>query len=194
MEELMDFDEWYAMQSNKEIVYWAVYDKETGNVQGVYPNDAALGFDNKIKIDKELALDIQEGKISISNCVVDLESDQIEIVEIKSLVKIDDVLHRIVEKNFSEVVDPDISIVKSNGSLIVSINEKYKNGKKTKWDGETVMDFFITDYNDPHIIYEIVSVKVSELDGQSFAVNIDCPEKFSIYTKRLFKNYVIEVI
>lgn len=193
MEELMDFDEWYAMQSNKEIVYWAVYDKETGNVQGVYPNDAALGFDNKIKIDKELALDIQEGKISISNCVVDLESDQIEIVEIKSLVKIDDVLHRIVEKNFSEVVDPDISIVKSNGSLIVSINEKYKNGKKTKWDGETVMDFFITDYNDPHNLRSNFSVKISQLIAADAVVeNIDTESKFSIYTRRLFKKYIIE--
>ena len=193
MEELMDFDEWYAMQSNKEIIYWAVYDKETGNVQGVYPNDAALGFDNKIKIDKELALDIQEGKISISNCVVDLESDQIEIVEIKSLVKIDDVLHRIVEKNFSEVVDPDISIVKSNGSLIVSINEKYKNGKKTKWDGETVMDFFITDYNDPHNLRSNFSVKISQLIAADAVVeNIDTESKFSIYTRRLFKKYIIE--
>ena len=193
MEELMDFDEWYAMQSNKEIDYWAVYDRETGNILGVYPNDAALEFDNKIKIDKELALDIQEGKIAISNCVVDLESDQIEIVEIKSLVKIDDVLHRVVEKSFSEIADPDIVIVKSNGSLIVSINEKYKNGKKTKWDGETVMDFFITDYNDPHNLRGSFSIKISQLIADSATIeNIDTESKFSIYTRRLFKKYIIE--
>jgi hypothetical protein len=193
MEELMDFDEWYAMQSNKEIDYWAVYDRETGNILGVYPNDAALEFDNKIKIDKELALDIQEGKIAISNCVVDLESDQIEIVEIKSLVKIDDVLHRVVEKSFSEIADPDIVIVKSNGSLIVSINEKYKNGKKTKWDGETVMDFFIADYNDPHNLRGSFSIKISQLIADSATIeNIDTESKFSIYTRRLFKKYIIE--
>lgn len=193
MEELMDFDEWYAMQGSKTVEYWAVYELETGHVLGIYPTDAAISFDNKIKIDNELALDIQEGKIPITNCVVDLDSDTIEIVEIRSLVKIDDVLHRVIEKNFSDVNDPDIVICKKDNSLEISINNKYKQGKKTKWDGETVMDFFITDYNDPHVLKGMFSVKISQLIQDNATINdVDTSSRFSIYTRRLFKKYVLE--
>ena len=66
--------------------------------------------------------------------------------------------------------------------------------RKIFWDGETVMQFLVTDYNDPHIIHQTVELKISELTGKTKAFNIECPSKFSIYTRRLFKNYVIEVI
>jgi hypothetical protein len=54
------------------------------------------------------------------------------------------------------------------------------------------MNFLITDYNDPNVLYEMISVKINELIGKSKTFeNIDY-DKFSVYTRRLFKNCVIE--
>jgi hypothetical protein len=53
------------------------------------------------------------------------------------------------------------------------------------------MNFFITDYNDPNVLFEIVSVRIKDLVGKSkIFKNIEY-KKFSVYTRRLFKNYVI---
>jgi hypothetical protein len=63
--------------------------------------------------------------------------------------------------------------------------------RRIVWDGDTEMNFFITDYNDPNVLYEIVSVKIKDLIGKSKTFkNIDC-KQFSVYTRRLFKNYIM---
>ena len=59
------------------------------------------------------------------------------------------------------------------------------------WDGDTVMDFYITEYNDPNLTLETVSVKINELVGKSKIIENISYENFSVYTRRLFKNYVI---
>ena len=109
MEEVIDFDQWYL---NHKIVieYWAVYNPETGKVQGIYPNDSANEFEYKIKIDNDIAESIGNGKVSLANCYVDLESDKLEITEVKLLLKIDDLLHRVIDKQWSDIVDPDLII------------------------------------------------------------------------------------
>jgi hypothetical protein len=64
--------------------------------------------------------------------------------------------------------------------------------KKIVWDGHTEMDFLITDYNDPNVLYEMISVKINTLVGNSkIFENIEY-NNFSVYTRRLFKNCVIE--
>jgi hypothetical protein len=64
--------------------------------------------------------------------------------------------------------------------------------KKIIWDGETQMNFLITDYNDPNLFFETISVKIKDLIGKSITFkNIDYA-KFSIYTRRLFKYCIIE--
>ena len=56
------------------------------------------------------------------------------------------------------------------------------------------MSFLITDYNDPNVIFEMFDVKINELVGNYKLIgNIDY-DKFSVYTRRLFKNYVIETV
>ena len=74
--------------------------------------------------------------------------------------------------------------------------EKYQPVIKRNvlWSGETEMNFLITEYNDPNILFKMISFKVSELVGKTkIFKNITCPERFSIYTRRIFKNYILEI-
>jgi len=193
METLTDFNTWITEFKIEETVYVAVYDNLTGQVISVGPSHA---FDNepcKLVIDSETAELIIEGKIRISSCVVDMQNNVMEITETKSVFKIDDVLHRIISTEYAEFEKPDVILTYSNLSLTFSLSEEFNGARKINWDGETVMNFLITDYNDPNILYNMLSLKISDLVGKAVTVdNLDVPNKFSVYTRRLFKNYVIE--
>jgi hypothetical protein len=64
--------------------------------------------------------------------------------------------------------------------------------RKVIWSGETAMSFLITDYNDPNILYKMVSLTVSDLvEKKKIFQDIELPDRFSIYTRRIFKNYVL---
>ena len=54
------------------------------------------------------------------------------------------------------------------------------------------MQFFITEYNDPNLLFETVSVTINDLTGNHKLITGFNYPKFSVYTRRLFKNYVIE--
>jgi hypothetical protein len=67
--------------------------------------------------------------------------------------------------------------------------------KKVHWSGETELLFFLTEYNDPNYLIYSIPVRLNELIKQQKIVNnIVLPEKFSVYTRRLFKNYIVEEI
>lgn len=190
MEELMDFDEWIKTSQQIKIQYWAGYDPATGKVTGIYPNSVASEIKHKIEIDQEIAESIADGTTSIFNCHIDLEEGKLEIVEVKSLTKIDDILHRVIDSKWTDIQDPDIIIKHNSNSLFIILNEKYRKGKKIFWDGETEMDFFITGYNDPDVLYNMFTVKLSKLLENDYSIEISAPGKFSIYTRRLFKKYI----
>jgi len=207
---LPDFDEWLANYQPSETKYNVAFDNETGKVLTVGPDHTVNSktYKNIISISNNVAEDIISGKIRMSKCFVDPAMGELEIVEVRDLYSIDDILHRIVEKRWSEIEKPDIYLMydKSKSLLNIKLSEEfggtYRLDKKfhpiTKrkifWDGETKLNFIVTDYNDPHIIHTVVEVKISDLNGQTVVLDVECPEKFSIYTKRLFKNYVIEVL
>lgn len=198
MEEIIE-DLFFGIET-PEIVFVAEYDPDTGQVNAVGPSHA---FDsaNTVVIDPEIAEQVIEGKIRISSCVIDMQSNTMEITEIKSVFKIDDVLHRIVSVEYTDVT-PDVYITRNNNSLIIELNEdlggthKISEGFKQRrilWSGDTVMNFLVTDYNDPNVLYEMITLKISDLVGKRCVYdNLDIPNKFSVYTRRLFKNYVIE--
>lgn len=194
METLTDFDEWLALVALPEVEYMALYDVSSGQVISVGPSHAFDNDANKVVVDKETAELIIEGKINLTSCFVDMQSGTIEIAEIKTMFKIDDVLHRIISTEYTDVV-PDILLTfeKATTSLTFSLSSQFTGKRKVLWDGETVMNFLITDYNDPNILYNMLSLKVSDLVGKSVTIdNLEVPNKFSVYTRRLFKNYVIE--
>lgn len=190
MEEVMDFDQWYL---NHKIVveYWAVYDPETGKVKGVYPNESADAYEHKIKIDIEIAEAIGSGKILLSNCFIDFDSDTLEITEVKSLLKIDDVLHRIVEEQWSNIQEPDVTVTLNKDNLSFALSEKAKGKKRIHYNGDTLMDFYVTEYNDPTILLKKVTIKLDDLINQDKIFQVDIPGRFSVFTRRIFKKYVL---
>ena len=203
MEKLIDFDQWYLNYKLPPVQFVAVFDPNTGMVLSVGPSHAFVNEKNKIPIDDELALSIINAEVKISNCVVDINSNTVEIAEIKSVFKIDDVLHRIISKKDSELKLHDVYLKHDSKTncLKIELSVEYGGTKKSRaglkkrnivWDGDTEMLFFITDYNDPNVLLETVSVKINELLGTAKIIpNINFT-KFSVYTRRIFKRYVIE--
>ena len=65
--------------------------------------------------------------------------------------------------------------------------------QKMIWNGETRMDFFVTNYNDPHQLLKNISISINDLIEKSVEVDLQLPEKFSIFTRRLFKKYKMDI-
>jgi len=191
MEDTELTESWFEQFAPMNIQYMATYDPMTGSVISVGPSYAFEDQTYKLDIDSETALLILEGKIQLTSCFVDLDATTMEISEVRAAVKIDDVLHRIISSEFTEVL-PDVMLV-YNGNLTVSLSSDYNGKRKVRWDGNTDMNFLITDYNDPNIVYNMFTIKVSDLvEKPQVITGLDIPAKFSVYTRRLFKNYVIE--
>lgn len=193
MEELIDLESWFNEIKLPAVEYVATYDVTTGKVKSVGPKHAFAEEEHKLDIDSETAERIIDGSIQISSCVIDVYNNSLEIAEVKNIFKIDDVLHRIISSEYAEFLDPDIILTYSDGELTISLSDQFRSRRKVHWSGDTVMNFLITDYNDPNILYNMVTLTVSDLVDDSVKfTNLDMPTKFSVYTRRLFKNYVIE--
>lgn len=201
METLEEIIRQFEEQKDK---YSAVFDIETGKVISVGPSITFENHSNKIELDKEVAEDILTAKICISNCFVDINSGSLQISEIKHIRKIDDVIHRIPLRKFSEIKNPDlfVSYIKKNKRIKFELSEEFGGTKKVKtekkrniyWNGDTVMIFYVTKYNDPHWILYTINVTIEELVGKSKTFEkINLPEKFSVFARRLLKNYVLEI-
>lgn len=190
------------------VTYGAVFDPLSGAVTAVGPTIALKDEKNLIPVDKNIAEMIIEGSINISHCAVDIRNMTFELVERKTVSKIDDVLHRIIDKNWSTIDNPDIYLCydKSNNSITVELTEEFngtlimpeKYQPVTKrniiWDGETALNFYITEYNDPNIMYFKFKVLLKDLVDSKIVVNChNVPDKFSVYTRRVLKNYVLEI-
>lgn len=204
MEEVMqDFDEWIKNFKPTKPRYKAVFDND-GTVIGVYPETAVDSNKNSVEIDDETAQLINEGKININSCYIDIDSGTFQIAEIKVLNKIDDILHRVIDKQWSKNIEEDdlyITVNTVEKELTFELSEKYhgtrssisQTKRKIHWDGSTVMTFLITDYNDPNSILNFVKISIDDLVGKSKSVKLNnLPDRFSVYTKRIFPNYVIE--
>lgn len=191
---LKDFEDWINSLPVQETKYYAAFEPETGKVTGIYPDYAAADIQYKIEVDESVANSVAEGSTNLLSYVVDLTTANLEFVEIKSLNKIDDVLHRIIDKKWSTITDPDVIICYSRNDkeLSIQLSDKYIN-KKIHWNGMTEMLYLITDYNDPNGLLYNLSVTINELIGQrKIFREIEIPDEFSIYTRRLFKNYILE--
>ena len=65
--------------------------------------------------------------------------------------------------------------------------------RKIRWDGHTEMEFLITSYNDPHNLYQSISFRLEELEENPKEFDYNGTDKrFSIFTRRIFKNYIFE--
>lgn len=192
---LIDFNEWLKSMPMHEITYYAVFDPASGEIIGIYPNHSCPDTNSKISIDEDVALSIMEGRTFLNSYVVDINSGNLEIVETKSLIKIDDVLHRVVDQRWADIVDFDIMLTADlhSNKLTIELSEKFYQSRKILWDGSTEMLFLITDYNDPNGLYDTVAVTIDQLFRSKFLkYSVDFPREFSIYTRRVFKNYILK--
>jgi hypothetical protein len=158
---------------------------------------------NKISIDREIAESVFEGKTTLNSYVVDLTSANLEFIEIQMLTKIDDVLHRVIDKRWTDVIDNDVFLTynKTVNCLTIELAKKYNGtrevagvqSKKVHWTGSTEMLFLLTNYNDPNYLIRSISITLDQLvDQKKIIADLVLPDKFSVYTRRLFKNYIIE--
>jgi len=188
----------------KETNYLAVYDPETYRVTKVGPEYSLKNEKYKLLIDKNLAIDIIEGTIQISRCFIDPDSESLELTERQHIVKIDDILHRISEKKWNKNKNPEIFLTynKNKEYLTIQMTGAFGGSKKTSksdsrkilWSGDTEMIFYFTEYNDPHKLINLVSTTTNNLIKKTVEQkNFKLPEKFSVYTRRLFKGYVLDI-
>jgi hypothetical protein len=203
IETIEDFEKWIAEYRPAPTVYVAVFDPITGKVISIGPEFAFPKEINKVVVDSNLAESIINAEIQIENCMIDISSGNLEIAELKTLIKLDDVLHRIISTEYSAVTKPDVYLTyaKRTKTLKIQLSQELGGTKKSKteekrrnfvWDGSTEMNFLITAYNDPNILYQTHVITINDLIGKTVTIkNIDF-DHFSVYTRRLFKNYVIE--
>jgi hypothetical protein len=202
MEKILDFDQWYLNWKPPVIEYVAVFDSQTGAVLSVGPSHAFVNEKYKVPIDQETAESIISAEIKIDSCVIDINSNKLEVAEIKSVFKLDNVLHRIISIEYTDQKNSDIYLTynSKNKSLKIELSTEFGGTKvpvvpvkkrRFVWDGDTEMNFFITDYNDPNVLFEIISVRIKDLVGKAKTFKNIEYKKFSVYTRRLFKNYVI---
>lgn len=188
-----EFQEYLKTISVTEEKYYFKFDDQgrVFELTSIFADDSKM-----IEIDKDIALEIFDGKQNLSSFVVDIETLTVsENKELKfaSVTKIDDILHRIVEKKWSNIKNPDIEIRfdQKKSLLVFSSNKKYKD---KVWAGETNLLFLITEYNDPNILKKLIHVNLGDILENSKTFEIDLDNRFSIYTKRIFKNYTFEIL
>lgn len=195
-QELMDFDEWIKLPVNQTIEYYATF-KDDGALIGVYPSHAVLDNTNKIKIDDEIAIAIATGVENLFSYRVDVPTKKLVKLNkfsTHSLIKIDDILHRVIDKKWSNIQDPDIIILHNttNSSLTFSMNNKYSNN--IIWDGATEMIFLVTAYNDPNVLIHMLSIRAGDITENTKSFALDLPTRFSVYTRRIFDKYIFETV
>jgi hypothetical protein len=110
-----------------------------------------------------------------------------------NLIKIDDVLHRIIDKKWSNINDPDIIVNYSSDNNLLDFSMSPQYSKNIIWDGDTVMIFLITEYNDPNALIEMISIRVGDITENTKSFQLTLPNKFSVYTRRIFDKYVFEI-
>ena len=193
-QELMDFDEWIKRPVNQTIEYYVTF-KDDGALIGVYPSHAVLDITNKIKIDDEIATAIATGVENLFSYRVDIPTKKLVKLNkfsTHSLVKIDDILHRVIDKKWSNIQDSDITILHNtkNNTLTFSMSKKYSNN--IIWDGATEMIFLVTDYNDPNVLIHMLSIRAGDITENTKSFTLDLPTRFSVYTRRIFDKYIFE--
>jgi hypothetical protein len=193
-QELMDFDEWIKLPVNQTIEYYATF-KDDGALIGVYPSHVVADIPNKIKIDDEIATAIATGVENLFSYRIDVPTKKLVKLNkfsTHSLIKIDDILHRVIDKKWSNIQDPDITILHSakNNTLTFLMSNKYSNN--IIWDGATEMIFLVTDYNDPNVLIHMLSIRAGDITENTKSFALDLPTRFSVYTRRIFDKYLFE--
>lgn len=192
MEEITDFDALLASMIETTNEYYAIYKPATGEVIGVYPNHSAANIEYKILISQDLADDVFSGKVALNSCFVDEVDGELQIVQTQTINKIDDILHRITLQEYTDIQAADCTVEYNSETELVTVSlcKKIKN-KKIKLNSETELKFLITEYNDPHKIIQVIKTTLDDLYAEDACFQyIGTTKHFSVFTSRIFKNYI----
>ena len=191
------FDEWIKTVKieEEEEEFFFSYDAD-GLVTGLHPKLGAIHFDKKIKVDIDTAHNIIEGKEHLRTFRVNTVTK--ELVKMSSfltssLTRIDDILHRIIDKKWATFDEPDVTVryIIDEAKLVFSLSPKHKG---VIWDGDVEMHFLITGYNDPNDLKGMLMFHVGDLVDHDKEFNLEIYGKFSVYTRRMFEKYIFEVV
>jgi hypothetical protein len=192
MIETLDFDGWLKTYKPEDTVYYAIYDPETFRVTGVYPRGPAEEKKHKIKIETVVAEEIVNGKLNLSLLSVDVENEDLIISEKEFYISTETNFYKI-KSNSRDLVSVSLSVkyVSEEKKIYFTASNNLLRQKDKYSEYTAPCLFYITDQNDPNILYETIELSLSELFLKrelEFSLDIG-KEKFSVYTKRIFNNY-----
>lgn len=190
-ETLIKFQENF-LRSNENIKYFFIY-SDDGDVEAIQPNDRCDSNRYSIEVPDDIAALIHSNQETLRSYKIDIIKKCVVKKKSIDIISIDDVVHRIIEKKYSKD-DPDIEIRFDSlkKSLIFSLNSKHF---KTIWSGNTSLHFTITRYNDPNDILDFIHFNIEDLVSKDLEIDLShVTERFSIYTRRIFKNYVMNYL
>jgi len=199
MEEVMDFDLWLESQKNLKPKFYLIYN-ESGLVTGIYPESAASEISNKIELSEELRFQLDSGESRIDSYRVDIVTKQLVILE---SIKFFPLLIRATDMSYSSDKNFEVYIT-YNRQESLAVIELSSNLGGTKQDQterrmldihpELTMRLYFTDYNDPNILHDKIEIRVQDLLKDCVSKKIELlPERFGVFTKRLFDRYGFEI-
>jgi hypothetical protein len=196
-------------EKNKQVdeLRYVFYEPDTGAIKGVSnsANDQSLPF---VSVTFEQVKKLLEGNDVVHNYKVVFSPDAKDYVFIRldEQGEILESIHDVIFQ-FSFVVDSsnpliydasnDITVIQDyantcwriyiNGTLARSLRER-------KLYFDQVYEFYVTDFNDPNVLYKTLKVPMSELINNYFCIlpfdKIDNDEvKISVYARKIFEKY-----
>jgi len=193
MDEQINFDTWIQSLVPHDPEYYAIYDPETNIVIGIYPAGSAKDKPYKIKIDSIIAEEINLGKINLSSCVVDPFTTELNILN-NSKYQNERYFHQI-KSNVANLYLPTLNLkyLKDEKKLYFIASDSLREVKE-KFSYITQFYFYITVKNDPDLLYQIIKLNHEEIFSKEFSLDLDIDiQKYSIFTKKIFKNYYLSI-
>lgn len=175
----------------ENVKYVAEYDAKTMLVTGIYPSTRKVG----VAVPDDIADQIFNGVLSLSACTVEVVNKKM-LVSLKSKTSIKDtsVLHRIPNKQYTKVTNPDVKITVNlkNKTVSVSLSRAAKEYVDF-YPNDAEIRLIITEYNNPTAIIDLINIPVKQLQSHPFKAKISLTSgEYSIFTSRIFKTYTID--
>lgn len=171
---------------------------EIGQIEQVGPANIFVGKSNLVEINDEISNKLLEGTLHLSSLLVKFDNDiaTVHIIDTKSTSMINNLLYRINPTTDlqHDTGDLTIKIDVENSSMKVSLrNPELVSRGMISPDKEILL--LITEFNDPNALYEICRIRIGDLATDTvYYEGLTIPKHFDLYTKRIFRDYRLEII
>lgn len=188
----LDFDNWLKNYTSVEVKYFAIYDPENFKVVGIYPKGPAEDKQYKIPVETVVAEEIINGKVALSLLSVDVETEELIISEKEFYITTDTNFYKITSES-RDLVSVSLTlkhVIKDKKLYFIASDNLIKQKEKFK-DYKSACLFYITNYNDPNVLYDTIVIDLEELFSKKQLEFILDTEKvkFSVFTKKIFNSY-----